>query len=187
MRLDFRMSPVVPVHVPPRVFSEGRRAPAGYERENQCHGTVNVMYRHRHTVHLTTFFFCPRENIFHLWPYCNSLFVRKRQVSKNKTKQKHLYANKLCGNCPLGAAGRREFWFPVNIFFNLLHCYASLIQFELLISTETKVLCCWFFLSSPTVICIICELSGSYAKKSNCFIIHCLLIGTVNYYHYYYY
>lgn len=159
------MSPVVPVHVPPRVFSEGRRAPAGYERENQCHGTVNVMYRHRHTVHLTPFFFV-LEKIFSTSDLTVILFLlEKGKSQKNKTKQKHLYANKLCGNCPLGAAGKREFWFPVNIFFNLLHCYASLIQFELLISTETKVLCCWFFLSSPTVICIICELSGSYAKK----------------------
>lgn len=27
----------------------------GHIRDEQCHRTVNVMYRHRHTVHLTMF------------------------------------------------------------------------------------------------------------------------------------
>lgn len=57
----------------------------------------------------------------------------------------------------LGGGGK-GILFPVNIFFNLLHCYASLIQFELLISIYRN---SWFYL----VICIICELSGCCAMK----------------------
>jgi len=34
----------------------GKDCSRGHNREKQCHITVNVMYRHRHTVHLTMFF-----------------------------------------------------------------------------------------------------------------------------------
>lgn len=38
--------------------------------------------------------------------------------------------------------GEREFLFPVNIFFDLLHCYANLIEFELFISITRNI---WVF------------------------------------------
>lgn len=125
--------------------SEGRIATQEntFKKKNQCHRTVNAMYRYRHTVHLTLFL--SSRNYFPP-PIFKFVFVRKSLVTKQQkypTKTSKL--------------------FPVNIFFNLLHCYASPNQFKLflkiiIISTNGNH---WLYL----VICIICELMGYCAIK----------------------
>lgn len=112
----------------------------GHSRENQCHGTVNVMYRHRHTVHLTTFFFV-LEKIFSTSDLTVILFLLEKGKFQKKQKQnKNTCTRTNFLVTVLVVGGGKGILFPVNIFFNSLHCYASLIPFELLISTGTNVL-----------------------------------------------
>lgn len=64
----------------------------GQHWEKRCHRTVNVMYRHRHTVH-PTMFLCSRK----YFPPPNLGFLLRRKKIKLKKKQKHSSEVKFSG------------------------------------------------------------------------------------------